>query len=114
MSRAGIIESLWRALSQRSYLALETRRVRLLDRLEITSFPALVEPRLQRTVQPQQHVPPLSGHRLYPVGFLSGRSRRTEPNRDRPFGIFLSSGVWLSRPASVWSVSNKERVWLSK
>src|SRR5262245_8866742 len=61
----------------------------LLDQLEIPRLPRLIEPRLQRTVKTQHHVPTLAGHRLNPVGFVVGRSFRTEPNRYRPVRIFL-------------------------
>src|SRR5215510_11425027 len=94
-------------------LSSRSARWSLLDQLEIPRLPRLIEPRLQRTVQTQHHVPTLSGHRLNPVGFLVGRSFRTEPNRYRPVRIFLEPRRGISTPASFWSVSNKERVSLS-
>jgi len=42
----------------------------LIDHFNLSRPPGLVEPRLQRTVQPQADPPPLAGDGLYPVGLL--------------------------------------------
>src|SRR5690606_23970767 len=49
--------------------------------LEITGFPGLVEPGLERAVKPQEHEVALAGHGLDPVVVLSLGSRRSEVHR---------------------------------
>src|SRR5215471_15830520 len=67
--------------------------VRLLHLLEVAGFPSLVEPGLQRRVQPQQHVPALPRNGLYPVVLLSCRSLRPEPHCHRTVRILLDGGL---------------------
>ena len=54
---------------------------RLLDRLDVSWLPALVKPRLQRTIKAQEHVPSLARHSLDSIVFLTGGGLRTEPDR---------------------------------
>jgi len=44
-----------------------------LHQFDLAQFPGLVEPGLERALQPEQHVPPLAGDGLYPVVLHAGR-----------------------------------------
>src|SRR6516225_8689631 len=52
--------------------------MRSLQLLNLTRPPGLIEPRLQRAVEPQDGVPALARNGLYPVAFLAGRRFGTE------------------------------------
>ena len=80
---------------------------------EIARLPALVEPPLQRRVEPEDHVPALARHvwtqlPSCPAGAFGPNHTVTEPS-----AFVFTSGRVLSRPASFWSVSRNERCWLS-
>src|SRR5712671_7971091 len=58
-----------------------------LHRLNLSGSPSLVEPRCERTVQPQEGVPALPRDRLHPVRFLARGSLWSEINVHRTIRI---------------------------
>src|SRR5262249_13236619 len=63
--------------------------------------PRLVEPRLQRTVKPQDHVPAFPRPGLDPVRFFAGRRLRTEVHIHRLVRI---DGTALLLAADAWEL----------
>src|SRR5262245_17591077 len=71
-------------------------------RLYVARLPALVEERLERTVEAQQREPAFAGHGSNPIPLLARRARRPEINVDRSvvvrrrLGVGADAREWLA------------------
>src|SRR5208337_5403424 len=70
-----------------------------LDQLDVSRFPGLVEPRLQRAVQAQHHVVTLLGNGLDPVALVVWRCRWPEP-----YGVGSLSTLVIRHDRSVVAI----------
>ncbi len=63
--------------------------IKLLHQLNLARTPGLVEPRIERAVEAQDHEPAFAGNRLHPVAFFSCRSFRAKINIYRAIDVDL-------------------------
>lgn len=80
---------------------------------DLSGSPGLVEPRLQRTVEAQDHEPALPG--IVCTQFFSMPGGALGPNQTstEPSALVLKPLSWLLTLGACWSVCSIERVWLS-
>src|SRR5262245_55978295 len=58
---------------------------------EVARPPGLIEPGLQRPIEPQNNSVALAWYRLHPAAFMTGRGFRSEPDRGATIRILLDA-----------------------
>ncbi len=81
-----------------------------LNQLKLTGLPCLVEPRLQWAVQAKEDVPTLAGNCLHPVGLMSLRRGRAEPDIHRCVGVHDDAFLLAADTGELLSVCSIDRV----